>query len=154
MKRAALGCPVKKTYIGVKPDVRSETPAMSMPVPDPLPVVRLARALAIVMPSLALALTTALPTLAAEQGISWSKAGSDAFHDLPGVRPQSPDPLDDGYACDTATVAPGGHNARDLRDRLPYTVYRCEKDGVVYQGTQPPTRGRMWYPGVNPRNID
>ncbi len=104
---------------------------------------------------LVLALLVAPPlAMAAEQGGAWEKVASETFHDLPGVKPQSPDPLDDGYACETGTVTPRTINRRNFGDSLPYTVYRCEKDGIVYQGTQPPSTGRMWYPGVNPRNID
>ncbi|PYB70024.1 hypothetical protein DMY87_22335 [Rhizobium wuzhouense] len=111
-------------------------------------------AMALILP-LALPLAGASPAFAAENGIAWSKAGSETFHDLPGVKPQPADPLADGYSCETATAMPSlGGRSRSLRDSLPYTVYRCEKDGVIYQGTQPPMRGRMWYPGVNPRNID
>lgn len=116
---------------------------------------RLARSskMAVLVSSLALAV--AMPVRAAEQGVAWGKAGSDSFHDLPGVRPLPADPLDDdGYTCETGLAAPRNFNGRTLRDTLPYTVYRCEKDGIVYQGTEPPSRGRMWYPGVNPRNID
>lgn len=156
MKSAALGCQWEDAYIRVTHDVRSETPPMPMPVPDPRPVSSLVRfaTLAALIPSLALSFTAASPVLAAEQGVTWSKAGSESFHDLPGVKPLSPDPLDDGYTCETGLAAPRNFNGRTLRDTLPYTVYRCEKDGIVYQGTQPPSRGRMWYPGVNPRNID
>jgi hypothetical protein len=127
---------------------------MPMPAPFQHFLSRLPRmiALAVVLPSLVLAVGS--PAFAAEQGIAWGKAGSESFHDLPGVKPLSPDPLDDGYTCETGLAAPRNFNGRTLRDTLPYTVYRCEKDGIVYQGTQPPSRGRMWYPGVNPRNID
>lgn len=130
-----------------------------MPMPVFFPSARLhllgVVALAVVLECLALPLGGASPVLAAENGISWNKAGSEAFHDLPGVKPQSPDPLSDGYTCETATASPSlAGRSRSLRDSLPYTVYRCEKDGVIYQGTQPPMRGRLWYPGVNPRNID
>lgn len=129
---------------------------MPMPVPSPRRLSCLARfaALAVVLPSLALPFAAVPSVFAAEPGLAWSKAGSETFHDLPGVKPQSPDPLDDGYACETGLAAPRNFNGRTLRDTLPYTVYRCEKDGIVYQGTEPPSRGRMWYPGVNPRNID
>lgn len=97
----------------------------------------------------------ALPVSAAE-GIAWGNAGQDSFKDLPGVKPQDPaNQFGEGYTCETRTVVPDRHfGRRDLRDTLPYTVYRCEKDGIVYQGTEPPRTGRMWYPGVNPRVID
>lgn len=99
--------------------------------------------------------TIAAPAAAAE-GIAWGKAGQETFKDLPGVKPQDPaNQFGEGFTCETRTVVPDHHfGRRDLRDSLPYTVYRCEKDGVVYQGTEPPRTGRMWYPGVNPRVID
>jgi hypothetical protein len=95
------------------------------------------------------------PSLAAE-GIVWSKAGEESFKDLPGVKPQDPaNQFGENVTCETRTVVPEHRfGRRELRDSLPYTVYRCEKDGIVYQGTEPPRTGRMWYPGVNPRVID
>jgi hypothetical protein len=96
------------------------------------------------------------PAFAAE-GIAWGNAGQESFKDLPGVKPQDPaNQFGEGYTCETRTVAPrpGFGGRRELRDSLPYTVYRCEKNGIVYQGTQPPRSGRQWYPGVNPRIID
>jgi hypothetical protein len=154
VKHPALGYQAKDPYIAATPDVRSETPVMPMPVPLQRSVSHLAQmmALAVALTSVALAVTS--PAHAAEKGVAWGKAGSENFHDLPGVKPLSPDPLDDGYTCETGLAAPRNFNGSTLRDTLPYTVYRCEKDGIVYQGTQPPSRGRMWYPGVNPRNID
>ncbi len=156
MKHGSLGRAGKTSYIQITQDVRSENSAMPTPVSHPRLVSRLARlaALAVVVPLLAVPMTAGSPVFAAEPGVAWSKAGSETFHDLPGVKPQSPDPLNDGYACETGLAAPRNFNGRSLRDTLPYTVYRCEKDGIVYQGTEPPSRGRMWYPGVNPRNID
>ncbi len=97
-----------------------------------------------------------VPALAAE-GVAWGTAGQESFQDLPGVKPQDPaNQFGEGYSCETRTVAPrpGFGGRRELRDTLPYTVYRCEKNGIVYQGTQPPRSGRQWYPGVNPRVID
>lgn len=97
----------------------------------------------------------AAPVVAAE-GIAWGNAAQDSFQDLPGVKPQDPaNQFGEGYACETRTIAPRpGFGRRELRDMLPYTVYRCEKNGIVYQGTEPPRSGRDWYPGVNPRIID
>jgi hypothetical protein len=97
----------------------------------------------------------AVPAAAAE-GIAWGNAGQESFKDLPGVKPQDPaNQFGEGYTCETRTVVPDHRFGRHhLRDSLPYTVYRCEKDGIVYQGTEPPRTGRMWYPGVNPRVID
>jgi hypothetical protein len=96
----------------------------------------------------------ASPSAAAGSGVEWNKAGRDSFTDLPGVKPQDPQLFGDGYRCETMMVAPRRINARDIRDSLPQTVYRCEKDGVIYQGTQPPSSGRGWYPGVNPRVLE
>ncbi|KQW32389.1 hypothetical protein ASE36_07670 [Rhizobium sp. Root274] len=129
-------------------------PMLVSSLPRTFRLVRLASLAVVASVALALPLAAALPVVAAEKGVAWSKAGSETFHDLPGVKPQSPDPLDDGYTCETGLAAPRNFNGRSLRDTLPYTVYRCEKDGIVYQGTEPPSHGRMWYPGVNPRNID
>jgi hypothetical protein len=98
----------------------------------------------------------AAPASAAE-GIAWGNAGQESFKDLPGVKPQDPaNQFGEGVTCETRTVSPrpGFGGRRELRDVLPYTVYRCEKNGIVYQGTQPPRTGRQWYPGVNPRVID
>ena len=110
---------------------------------------------------LALALLAVFETgtlsASAAEGIAWGKAGQESFKDLPGVKPQDPvNQFGDNISCVTRTVVPN-HNhfgRRDLRDSLPYTVYRCEKNGIVYEGTEPPRSGRMWYPGVNPRVID
>lgn len=100
-------------------------------------------------------LATAVPAAAQDQPIAWGKAGQVEFQDLPGVKPQDPaQQFGEDMHCETRTVVPNRLNRRELRDTLPYTVYRCEKNGVVYQGTQPPASGRMWYPGVNPRIID
>ncbi|MDH4412271.1 MAG: hypothetical protein QE484_03125 [Rhizobium sp.] len=97
----------------------------------------------------------AVPASAAE-GIAWGKAGQETFKDLPGVKPQDPaNQFGEDVSCETRTVLPSQHvGHRELRDSLPYTVYRCEKNGIVYEGTEPPRSGRMWYPGVNPRVID
>ncbi|MGL4196919.1 MAG: hypothetical protein ACRCSX_04020 [Allorhizobium sp.] len=97
----------------------------------------------------------AVPASAAE-GITWSKAGQESFKDLPGVKPQEPaNQFGENITCETRTVVPDRRFGRnELRDSLPYTVYRCEKNGIVYQGTEPPLSGRLWYPGVNPRVID
>lgn len=97
----------------------------------------------------------ALPAFAAE-GITWGNAGRESYQNLPGVKPQDPaNQFGEGYSCETRTVSSrSSFGGRDLRDILPYTIYRCEKNGIVYQGTQPPRSGRMWYPGVNPCIID
>ncbi|KPF47458.1 hypothetical protein [Rhizobium sp. AAP43] len=103
----------------------------------------------------AVLLLAASPSLAAGPGIAWGEAGAEEFKDLPGVKPQDPSQqFGEGFSCETRSVTPRHTNRRELRDSLPYTVYRCEKNGVVYEGTQPPRSGRMWYPGVNPRVID
>jgi len=92
----------------------------------------------------------------AAEGIAWGKAGQESFKDLPGVKPQDPvNQFGENVTCETRTVVPNRNfGRRELRDSLPYTVYRCEKNGIVYEGTQPPRSGRMWYPGVDPRVID
>ena len=105
---------------------------------------------------LAILLAALVSPVSAAEGIAWGSAGQESFKDLPGVKPQNPaNQFGEGYTCETRTVVPDHRfGRRDLRDSLPYTVYRCEKDGIVYQGTEPPRTGRMWYPGVNPRVID
>lgn len=105
---------------------------------------------------LAILLAALVSPVSAAEGIAWGSAGQESFKDLPGVKPQNPaNQFGEGYTCETRTVVPDHRfGRRDLRDSLPYTVYRCEKDGIVYQGTEPPRSGRMWYPGVNPRVID
>lgn len=92
----------------------------------------------------------------AAEGIAWGQAGQESFKDLPGVKPQDlANQFGENMTCETRTVFPDRRFGRhELRDSLPYTVYRCEKNGIVYQGTEPPRTGRMWYPGVNPRVID
>ncbi|MDQ0420225.1 hypothetical protein J2045_001244 [Peteryoungia aggregata LMG 23059] len=105
---------------------------------------------------LAILLAALVSPVSAAEGIAWGSAGQESFKDLPGVKPQDPaNQFGEGYTCETRTVVPNHRfGRRDLRDSLPYTVYRCEKNGIVYQGTEPPRSGRMWYPGVNPRVID
>ena len=39
-----------------------------------------------------------------------------------------------------------------MQARGQVVIYRCTKDGMVFEGRNPPSKG--WYPGVNPRNID
>ncbi|MFN7092336.1 MAG: hypothetical protein ACK4P4_17505 [Allorhizobium sp.] len=104
-----------------------------------------------------LAVFAAVAPASASEGITWGKAGQESFKDLPGVKPQDPvNQFGENVSCETRTVVPNRQHfgRRDLRDSLPYTVYRCEKNGIVYEGTEPPRSGRMWYPGVNPRVID
>ena len=104
-----------------------------------------------------LAVFAAIAPASASEGIAWGKAGQESFKDLPGVKPQDPvNQFGENVSCEMRTVVPNRHHfgRRDLRDSLPYTVYRCEKNGIVYEGTEPPRSGRMWYPGVNPRVID
>lgn len=107
--------------------------------------------------ALAVLMAFAAAPLSAAEGIAWGAAGEESFKDLPGVKPQDPaNQFGEDMTCETRTVSPrpGIGGRRELRDVLPYTVYRCEKNGIVYQGTQPPRTGRQWYPGVNPRVID
>ncbi|EHS52381.1 hypothetical protein PDO_0009 [Rhizobium sp. PDO1-076] len=124
----------------------------ALPVPHGIAATRMARIASV----LGLVLLTLSPaaSFAAGSGVEWQKAGKDTFTDLPGVKPQDPQLFGDGYRCETFTAAPRRIDARELRNSLPRTIYRCEKNGIVYQGTQPPTSGRGWYPGVNPRNLD
>lgn len=105
---------------------------------------------------LALLLVGLVSPVQAAEGIAWGQAGQESFEDLPGVKPQDPaNQFGENISCETRTVFPDRRFGRnELRDSLPFTVYRCKKNGIVYEGTEPPRTGRMWYPGVNPRVID
>ena len=102
---------------------------------------------------LMLSFSVAVPAFAAQPDIDWGQAGSaQPFKDLPGVKAQDPMVFEKGYNCQTVTVAPRLNRRETIEDVMPRIIYRCEKDGIVYQGTTPPASG--WYPGVNPRIID
>lgn len=79
-----------------------------------------------------------------------------AFRDLPGVKPQSGDLFGNGgYRCETELrQVRQRHGVRFFGDGVPVRVYRCTRDGVVYESTEPPNPSGGWYPGVNPRIID
>lgn len=108
---------------------------------------------AVAAAGLAAFLAVVAPVEAAQPTVEWGRAGTaQPFKDLPGVRAQDQMSFDEGYTCKTVTVAPRLNQRRTLEDTMPRIMYRCEKDGIVYQGSSPPTSG--WYPGVNPRIID
>ena len=84
------------------------------------------------------------------------KSSGNSYADLPGVRPMPPGGFssDSGYDCHTTTrfVDRGRDSPFGSSSGVPVEIYRCTRDGVVFEGRNPPSRG--WYPGVNPRNID
>ncbi|MBV2185924.1 MAG: hypothetical protein KUL88_15440 [Rhizobium sp.] len=79
----------------------------------------------------------------------------ETFHDLPGVKPQGDLQFGSPYSCDTVIREVRSRNEFGRHDDgMPVRVYRCTKDGVVYESRQPPNPSGGWYPGVNPRIID
>lgn len=79
----------------------------------------------------------------------------ETFQDLPGVKPQGEMQFGSPYSCETVTRMVRSRNEIGFRgDGMPVTVYRCTRDGVVYESRQPPNPSGGWYPGVNPRIID
>lgn len=87
---------------------------------------------------------------------TFEKSGGGSYSDLPGVRPMPPGGFssDSGYDCHTTTrfVDRGRDSPLRSGDGVPVVIYRCSKDGMIFEGRNPPSKG--WYPGVNPRNID
>lgn len=82
-------------------------------------------------------------------------ATPEAFHDLPGVKPQSGDLFGPGYRCETVVrYVKQRHGVRFFGDGVPVNVYRCTRNGAVYESLEPPNPSGGWYPGVNPRIID
>lgn len=108
----------------------------------------------------AVSLSFLLDTAAAADGLrlpkTFEKSGGGSYSDLPGVRPMPPGGFssDSGYDCHTTTrfVNRGRESPLRSGDGVPVVVYRCTKDGMIFEGRTPPSKG--WYPGVNPRNID
>ena len=72
------------------------------------------------------------------------------------MKPQSGDLFGNGgYRCETELrQVKQRHGVRFFGDGVPVRVYRCTRDGVVYESTEPPNPSGGWYPGVNPRIID
>ncbi len=87
---------------------------------------------------------------------TFERSGDATYSDLPGVRPMAPGEFssDSNYECHTVTrfVDRGRDSPFRSSSGVPVVVYRCTRDGMVFEGRNPPSRG--WYPGVNPRNID
>lgn len=82
-------------------------------------------------------------------------APPQAFQDLPGVRPQGEMTFGSPYSCETVIRMMKSRDAIGYRgEGMPVRVYRCTKDGAVYESLNPPTPSGGWYPGVNPRVID
>ncbi|NML75235.1 hypothetical protein HHL25_13975 [Rhizobium sp. S-51] len=81
---------------------------------------------------------------------------AETFHDLPGVKPgASPSDMQSSYRCDSEIRTQRSRDGvRFHGDGMPVRVYRCTRNGAVYEGLSPPTPSRGWYPGVNPRAID
>lgn len=79
----------------------------------------------------------------------------DTFHDLPGVKPQGDMQFGSPYSCETVVrMAKSRGDVGYRGDGMPVRVYRCTRDGAVYESLQPPNPSSGWYPGVNPRVID
>ncbi len=79
----------------------------------------------------------------------------EAFHDLPGVKPQGEMQFGSPYSCETVVrMAKSRGDVGYRGDGMPVRVYRCTRDGAVYESLQPPNPSGGWYPGVNPRVID
>ena len=110
------------------------------------------------LPALSILCLAAVPVaipVARAAGPSQPSAAPQAFHDLPGVKPQSGDLFGKGYRCETELrQVRQRHGVRFFGDGVPVRVYRCTRDGVVYESTEPPNPSGGWYPGVNPRIID
>jgi hypothetical protein len=97
----------------------------------------------------------ALPASAAEPSpkLNWNNPAS-VYKDLPGVVPhdsmvRSSDENDPGD-CTVAIENRRWHRGEPFPD-FPVRVYRCEKNGVVYSGTELPNR--PWVPGLNPYDL-
>lgn len=93
--------------------------------------------------------------LAAETQPPKLAAPPQAFQDLPGVRPQGEMTFGSPYRCETVIRMMKSRDAIGFRgEGMPVRVYRCTKDGAVYESLNPPNPSGGWYPGVNPRVID
>lgn len=104
---------------------------------------------------LSVAIPAAVPVARAAGSSHPPAAAPQAFHDLPGVKPQSGDLFGKGYRCETELrQVRQRHGVRFFGDGVPVRVYRCTRDGVVYESTEPPNPSGGWYSGVNPRIID
>jgi hypothetical protein len=101
-----------------------------------------------------LILAAAGPAVAAEQSpqLNW-KNPAPVYKDLPGVVPHDSivrsDENDPGD-CTVAIENRRWHRGEPFPD-FPVRVYRCEKNGVVYSGTEMPNR--PWVPGLNPYDL-
>lgn len=77
----------------------------------------------------------------------------DEFQNLPGVTsaPLNEKPL---YECHTVIRKADKIGSIDYfgDSGMPVLAYRCERDGLVYEGTRPPMSWK-WAPGVNPQTL-
>lgn len=129
---------------------RLRTSARTQLRPQPMP-----RALLALSVLCLAALPVAVPVARAAGSQHPPAAAPQAFHDLPGVKPQSGDLFGKGYRCETELrQVRQRHGVHFFGDGVPVRVYRCTRDGVVYESTEPPNPSGGWYPGVNPRIID
>jgi hypothetical protein len=102
----------------------------------------------------AMSLVLAAPVLAQERTgqPAWTNP-APAFKDLPGVVPEAARVKQkdaDSFDCTTGTAYRRWRSGDAFPD-FPVQVYRCEKNGVVYSGTQMPDR--PWVPGLNPADL-
>ncbi|GEO87202.1 MULTISPECIES: hypothetical protein [Alphaproteobacteria] len=81
---------------------------------------------------------------------------AQVYRDLPGVKPQSGDLFGPAaYQCETIVrYVKQRQGVHFFGDGVPVRVYRCTRNGVVYESLDPPNPSGGWYPGVNPRIID
>ncbi|WP_115668781.1 hypothetical protein [Ciceribacter selenitireducens] len=130
---------------------QAPTEPWSQPMRRALPTLSVL-CLAVVLP---VAVPAAIPVARAAGPSHPPAAAPQSFHDLPGVKPQSGDLFGNGYRCETELrQVRQRHGVRFFGDGVPVRVYRCTRDGVVYESTEPPNPSGGWYPGVNPRIID
>lgn len=77
----------------------------------------------------------------------------DEFKDLPGVT-STPQPDRNAYQCSTVLRQTDRIGEIDFfgDSGMPRVGYRCERNGLVYEGTRPPLTGQ-WAPGINPHHL-
>lgn len=101
-----------------------------------------------------LVITAAGVANAAERApqVNWQNP-APVYKDLPGVVPHNSivrSEENDPGNCTVAIENRRWHRGDAFPD-FPVRVYRCEKNGVVYSGTELPNR--PWVPGLNPYDL-